>query len=238
MLPFTVNFKVSARTLTGALNAHNKAAVDWGWQGLIAYGCHSLVVVIDSNTAQTLQVLEKHKADVVKVKWARENYHHNIGSPYSLRLASADVNGKIIVWDVAAGVAQCEIQEHAKPIQDVQWLWNQDASRDLLLAIHPPNYIVLWNADTGTKLWKKSYADNILSFSFDPFDPSHLTLLTSEGIVFISDFSPSKPPSGPGKKVYISSPHSSPAHNKLAAATGAKKALNKVKILITQEKPR
>lgn len=58
---------------------------------------------------------------------------------------------------------------------DVQWLWNQDASRDLLLAIHPPNYIVLWNADTGTKLWKKSYADNILSFSFDPFDPSHLT---------------------------------------------------------------
>ncbi|XP_012497837.1 PREDICTED: WD repeat-containing protein 11 [Propithecus coquereli] len=188
MLPYTVNFKVSARTLTGALNAHNKAAVDWGWQGLIAYGCHSLVVVIDSNTAQTLQVLEKHKADVVKVG-------------------------------------------------DVQWLWNQDASRDLLLAIHPPNYIVLWNADTGTKLWKKSYADNILSFSFDPFDPSHLTLLTSEGIVFISDFSPSKPPSGPGKKVYISSPHSSPSHNKLAAATGAKKALNKVKILITQEKP-
>nr|KAF6459739.1 WD repeat domain 11 [Rousettus aegyptiacus] len=55
MLPYTVNFKVSVRTLTGALNAHNKAAVDWGWQGLIAYGCHSLVVVIDSNTAQTLQ---------------------------------------------------------------------------------------------------------------------------------------------------------------------------------------
>lgn len=59
-------------------------------------------------------------------------------------------------------------------LTDMQWLWNQDASRDLLLAIHPPNYIVLWNADTGTKLWKKSYAENILSFSFDPFDPSHL----------------------------------------------------------------
>lgn len=57
----------------------------------------------------------------------------------------------------------------------MQWLWNQDASRDLLLAVHPPNYIVLWNADTGTKLWKKSYAENILSFSFDPFDPSNLT---------------------------------------------------------------
>ncbi|KAK2530681.1 Wdr11 [Columba guinea] len=238
MQRFTVNIKLPARTLTGALSAPNKGAADWGWQGLIAYGCHSLVLIVDANTAQTLQVLERHKASVVKVKWAKENYHHNIGSPYSLRLASADATGKIIVWDVATGTARCEIQEHAKPIQDMQWLWNQDASRDLLLAVHPPNYIVLWNADTGTKLWKKSYAENILSFSFDPFDPSRLALLTSEGIVFISDFSPSKAPASSGKKVYISSPHSSPSHNKLAAATGAKKALDKVKILISNEKPR
>uniref|UniRef100_H3AKR3 WD repeat-containing protein 11 n=1 Tax=Latimeria chalumnae TaxID=7897 RepID=H3AKR3_LATCH len=237
MMSYTVNIKLSSRTLTGALNAQNKTAVDWGWQGLIAYGCHSLVLVIHSTTAQTVQVLEKHKANVVKVKWARENYHHNIGSPYSLRLASADVTGKIIVWDVATGTARCEIQEYTKPIQDMKWLWNQDASRDLLLAVHPPNYIVLWNADTGTKLWKKSYAENILSFSFDPFDPSKLTLLTSEGIVFISDFSPAKAPVSSGKKVYVSSPHSSPAHSKPPAATGAKKALNKVKILITNEKP-
>lgn len=59
-------------------------------------------------------------------------------------------------------------------LPDLEWLWNQDASRDLLLAVHPPNYIVLWNGDTGTKLWKKSYAENILSFSFDPFDPSNM----------------------------------------------------------------
>ncbi|XP_072335440.1 WD repeat-containing protein 11 [Scyliorhinus torazame] len=235
-MQFTVNIKLSARTLTGTLNGQNRGAADWGWQGLIAHGCHSLVLIIDPRTSQTIQVLERHKANVVKVKWARENYHHSIGSPYSLRLASADTVGKIIVWDVATGAARCEIQEYTKPIQDMEWLWNQDASRDLLLAIHPPNYIVLWNADTGTKLWKKSYAENILSFSFDPFELSNLALLTSEGIVFVSDFSPSKPPSSSGKKVYISSPHSSPAHTK-PAATGAKKALNRVKILITNEKP-
>lgn len=39
-----------------------------GWQDLIAYGCHSLVLVVDANTAQTLQVLERHKASVVKVR--------------------------------------------------------------------------------------------------------------------------------------------------------------------------
>ncbi|KAL7890450.1 hypothetical protein AOLI_G00027080 [Acnodon oligacanthus] len=239
MIPYTVNIKLAARTLTGTISLHNKAAVDWGWQGLIAQGCHSSILIIDPKTAQTIQVLERHKANVVKVKWSRENYHHSLSSPYSLRLASADAAGKIIVWDVVSGMAHCEIQEHSKPIQDMDWLWNQDASRDLLLAVHPPNYIVLWNGDTGTKLWKKSYAENILSFSFDPFDPSNLALLTSEGIVFITDFSPSKAPGSGGKKVYIASPHSSPAHSKPAAVqpTGAKKALNKVKVLITNEKP-
>ncbi|NXR84185.1 WDR11 protein, partial [Pycnonotus jocosus] len=218
--------------LTGALSAPNRGAADWGWQGLIAYGCHSLVLVVDPNSAQTLQVLERHKASVVKVRCTCCILKSGGSTQGGIFVA-----GKIIVWDVATGTARCEIQEHSKPIQDMQWLWNQDASRDLLLAVHPPNYIVLWNADTGTKLWKKSYAENILSFSFDPFDPSHLALLTSEGIVFISDFSPSKAPASSGKKVYISSPHSSPSHNKLAAATGAKKALDKVKILISNEKP-
>ncbi|XP_003963749.1 WD repeat-containing protein 11 [Takifugu rubripes] len=242
MIPYTVNIKLAARTLTGTLNLQNKSAVDWGWQGLIAQGCHSSILIIDPKTAQTIQVLEKHKSNVVKVKWSRENYYHNLSSPYCLRLASGDASGKIIVWDVVSGTAHCEIQEHSKPIQDLEWLWNQDASRDLLLAIHPPNYIVLWNGDTGTKLWKKSYAENILSFSFDPFDPSNMALLTSEGIVFITDFTHSKPPSSAGKKVYIASPHASPAHTKPAPAaapapTGAKKALNKVKVLITNEKP-
>uniref|UniRef100_A0A3Q3W4A3 WD repeat-containing protein 11 n=1 Tax=Mola mola TaxID=94237 RepID=A0A3Q3W4A3_MOLML len=242
MIPYTVNIKLAARTLTGTLNLQNKTAVDWGWQGLIALGCHSSILIIDPKTAQTIQVLEKHKANVVKVKWSRENYYHNLSSPYCLRLASGDASGKIIVWDVVSGTAHCEIQEHSKPIQDLEWLWNQDASRDLLLAIHPPNYIVLWNGDTGTKLWKKSYAENILSFSFDPFEPSNMALLTSEGIVFITDFTHSKPPSSAGKKVYIASPHASPAHTKPAPAaapapTGAKKALNKVKVLITNEKP-
>lgn len=47
-----------------------------GWQGLIAYGCHSLVLVVDANSAQTLQVLERHKASVVKVRctWFKVYY--------------------------------------------------------------------------------------------------------------------------------------------------------------------
>lgn len=51
------------------------------------------------------------------MKWSRENYYHNLSSPYCLRLASGDASGKIIVWDVVSGTAHCEIQEHSKPIQ-------------------------------------------------------------------------------------------------------------------------
>ena len=54
-------------------------------------------------------------------------------------------------------------------VADLQWLSNQDASHDLLVALHPPYSMILWNTDTGTKLWKKSYTETLLSFSFDPF---------------------------------------------------------------------
>uniref|UniRef100_A0A8C4QUC4 WD repeat domain 11 n=1 Tax=Eptatretus burgeri TaxID=7764 RepID=A0A8C4QUC4_EPTBU len=231
----TVNIKLPGRTLTGLLHAHNRAA-DWGWQGLLAYGCQSLVMIVDPKTCQTIQSLDKHKTPVVKVKWARENYHHDLAAPYCLRLASGDTSGKIIVWDVANGTPRCEIQEFTKPVQDINWLWSQEVCHDLLLAVHPPNYIVLWNADTGTKLWKKSYAENILSLSFDPFEPSNLAMLTSEGIVFVHDFSVSKPPPSAGRKVYISSPNASPVSQK-PQPSGARKALHRMKTLITDEKP-
>ena len=38
-----------------------------GWQGLIAQGCHSSILIVDPKTSQTIQVLERHKANVVKV---------------------------------------------------------------------------------------------------------------------------------------------------------------------------
>jgi len=39
----------------------------------------------------------------LQVKWACENYHHDIASPYTLRLVSADTNGLLISWDVGDG---------------------------------------------------------------------------------------------------------------------------------------
>lgn len=85
-----------------------------------------------------------------QVKWAKENYHHNIGSPYSLRLASADATGKIIVWDVATGAARCEIQEHSKPIQgnDSAWCLYGSCFMEYCVQIHHLPFI------NSAQLWQ------------------------------------------------------------------------------------
>ncbi|XP_064605109.1 WD repeat-containing protein 11-like [Liolophura sinensis] len=200
--------KLAPKVLTGSLHPANKGACDWGWQGMLAHGSQSFVVVIDPKTVQNIQVLEGHKANVTKLKWAHESYHHDIGSPYMLRLASADTTGTIIVWDVAQGYIKAEFSEGSRSIQDLQWVSGQDASRDLLVALHPPYSMIVWNADTGTKLWKKSYTEPLLSFAFDPFDPKQVAFLGQDCIVFIHDFTITRVPSSNGKKFYISSPSS------------------------------
>ena len=109
------------------------------------------------------------------MKWCRENYHHDIGCPYSLRLASADAAGRIIIWDVSQGISLSEFSDGSKPVLDLHWLWTQDASHDLLAALHSPSSLVLWNADTGIKLWKKTFQESLICFAFDPFSPAKVT---------------------------------------------------------------
>lgn len=67
---------------------------------------------------------------------------------------------------------------------DMEWLSCQDASHDLLVALHPPYNIVLWNTDTGIKLWKKSYTETLLGFVFDPFDPCRMACEYYNSIIF------------------------------------------------------
>ena len=195
------------KTMTGQLHSVNKGAFDWGWQGMLAYGCHSCVVVVDPTTVQVIQVLDHQRGQVVKVRWARENYCHDLCSPYGLRLASADTNGRILIWDVTHAVVGAECcMETGKPVSDMDWVSIQAASHDLLAALHPPSTLVLWNTENGSRLWKKTYSDTLLSFAFDPFDPSRLSFLGQDCIIFVDDFSLSGAPPSSGKKFHISSP--------------------------------
>lgn len=235
--------KIMPKTIVGQLHALNKGACDWGWQGLVAYGCQNCVVVVDPVTVQVAQVLDRHRGYVVKVKWARENYRHDLASPYSLRLASADYNGKILIWDVASGVVGAECFEGSKPVADMEWVSMQDISHDLLVALHPPSTLVLWNTENGSKLWKKTYGEVLQSFSFDPFDSSRLAFLGQDCVLFVDDFSLSKVPSSNGKKFYLSSPSSqvtgsishSNSYDKLSEKRASKSAIRRMSGILVGE---
>ena len=68
-----------------------------------------------------------------------------------------------------------EFSDGNRPILDLEWLATQDACHDLLVVLHAPSSMILWNADTGTKLWRKTFQESLLCFAFDPFMPSNVT---------------------------------------------------------------
>lgn len=51
---------------------------------------------------------------VFQIKWAQENYYHDLNHSYSLKLASADTNGLIVVWDVKDGKPISSFSETGK----------------------------------------------------------------------------------------------------------------------------
>ena len=44
-------------------------ALDWGWNGLVLYGCHQVVVAVDPESLQVLQTFHGHAAPVIRVRW-------------------------------------------------------------------------------------------------------------------------------------------------------------------------
>ncbi|EDV20115.1 uncharacterized protein TRIADDRAFT_10380, partial [Trichoplax adhaerens] len=187
--------KVPPRTLPGAINEGNRGACDWGWQSLFAYGCDKNVIVIDIVSFRALQTLVGHPACVVKVKWSLENYHHSLGSPYTLRLASADQAGNVIVWNVHDGSV---IARFFKPgtsaVGHLEWFPSQQASRDLLAVLHLPSTIILWNGNTGTSLWQKTFHETLKYFAFDPFNLSNVLVLAPDHFIHITDFNTTHSP--------------------------------------------
>lgn len=200
--------KISARLIPGTLTTHNKGAIDWGWQSFLAYGCNNHVIIVNTKHVKVYQTLEKHKTDIVKVKWGRENYYHDLSTPYTLRLASADLSGNVVVWDVPQASSTCILNEGSKPIAEMEWITGTDSSHPFLLTLHPPGSIVLWNTETGSKVWKKTYNETLQSFSIDPFSPNNIAFLASDCIVFMDDFNLTKVPPSSGRKFYISNPSS------------------------------
>ena len=109
------------------------------------------------------------------MKWHQENYYHDLHSPYDLKLAAANTAGYILIWNIRAGTLIKEFVETNKQPICMEWLTGHDVSHELLLVLYQPNLMILWNADTGIKLWKKTITHSILQMTIDPFKNSNMT---------------------------------------------------------------
>ncbi|KAM3185291.1 hypothetical protein ACTXT7_006688 [Hymenolepis weldensis] len=147
-------------------------------------------------------------AAVTALTWAPENYYHDSKNSYTHRLASADSSGHIIIWNVSTGIPLAEASEQGTGVSDMHWISDQDISRDLLLILHSDNKLVLWNAQTCTPIWKKTYTYNIKSISFDPFSSHNLILHGTNQLILVNDLSWNSSPEALGKQIVVS--HSSP----------------------------
>ncbi|KAG7176660.1 WD repeat-containing protein 11-like [Homarus americanus] len=202
--------RVLPRTVPGPVSPQNKGALDWGWQGFLAYGAQTTVVVVDPVTLQCAQTLTRHRNHVVKVRWRKTRHYHQLSAPYSLILASADNSGTIIVWEVTRGEVTATLQDGNRPIQELEWLGGVDGSEHLLAALHPPYSLIIWDTRHNNKLWKKSYTENLTAFHFDPFHFNKMAFLCGGCVLFVEDFSLNKCPSSNGRKFYVSTPRTSP----------------------------
>ena len=53
---------------------------------------------------------------------------------------------------------------------EMHWMHRTEVFIGCLLVLFSPGLLVLLNTETGTRLWRKSFHDPLISFALDPFD--------------------------------------------------------------------
>ena len=132
----------------------NRGAIDWR-NGLLAYGCQSLVCIVDPAIVEQVQTLDGHKAKVTIVRWAPQGTVRCTLVDESRLLASADAAGQCAVWDVRAGAALCWLGDAAQtsvpaPIRQLaalklHWLPSRP---DVLLYLQAPSTLGAYQIQT------------------------------------------------------------------------------------------
>ena len=137
----------------GFLHDANRDALDWRG-GLLAYGCQALVVIVDPDAVAAVQTLDGHKSHVRQVRWApRSPLRCTLLEDDNLILASAEVSGQIIIWDVTAGTPLCWLSEIAGApttrslgALNMHWLPHRPG---VLICVHAPSTLAAYQLRSG-----------------------------------------------------------------------------------------
>nr|CDS35341.2 transmembrane protein 180 [Hymenolepis microstoma] len=204
------------KILSSGKPIRSPGAIASGSQRLIAFAHDNCISIIEPNSIIVIQSLNLHVLPVTQLTWAPDSYDHDSKNSYTHRLASADLSGRIIIWNVSTGIPLAEASEPNTEVIDMHWIPDQDMSRDLLLILHSDNRLILWNAQTCTPIWKKTYTHDVNSISFDPFSSNNLILHGTNKLFLVNDLSWHSSPEAPEKQFFISD--SSLKNNDLDAA--------------------
>lgn len=175
------------RIIPGPAHPTNKGSISWGHQGFIAYGSNTYVIVMEPVTAQHVQVFKGHKTFVKKVAWAPYSILEKNDNDF-LTLASGDESGQIIIWNMKSGKAVTHLMDCPKPTLGLEWIRTNNKKDLILAALHAPYFLVLWDVNKKTKMWKQNFPHTLVSLSIDPFDSTRLAFLCTDGILFLNDF--------------------------------------------------
>jgi len=101
----------------------------------------------------------------------------------------------VISWSLRTGEVCRQVLEGNQQVAALKWLAGQ-----YLLAIFPPNHLLLLDMASGTKVWKKSFSEPLFSFDLDPFNPMRLLLVCPDSLLLVEDLSTSKCPKSEGRR--------------------------------------
>lgn len=74
-----------------------------------------------------------------------------------------------------------EEEKHVGAVLDLEW---HPDKPHLLIALHHPSSLVLWNSETGAMMWKCDFSEPLQSISLNPFDRTHLCVASTLGWIY------------------------------------------------------
>lgn len=223
-------------TVPGCLHPSNgRNAIDWNDGGLIAYGSHNVIFIVDVLRYKRIQSIEHHQSAINIVRWAPPRSPFADSSPTASQpiVASSDISGHIIISNAITAVQKNQFSHPNSSVLQMFWYSWKDISRDFLLVLHSSSTVVLWNTVTGEKVWNHTYSHvPLFDFSIDPFSLRNVIFSSSGNKVLVcSDIALSEPASS-GHLFQIASDDNTPTNTNIYLITYHKAYRNTVFIAI------
>ncbi|CAD6184468.1 unnamed protein product [Caenorhabditis auriculariae] len=181
----------------GCLHPSNgRQAIHWSDYGLLAYASHNVILIVDVIKNRRIQTLDFQTTAVNIVRWSPARCSFRDHGVYTQLLASADIAGHIIVVDPFTATKKSQFALPHSSVLQMTWFAWKDISRDFMLVLHSGNTLILWNCETGEKVWSHNYSVPLFDFSTDPFASRNIIFSSVESNVLVcSDVSLSEPSS-------------------------------------------